>query len=81
MTGVSRALEVDEPRGFMQAVVEEASGKLLGATVLSLEGGELMAVLQMAIEGGVPYTRLRDMVLAHPTLSEGLNNLFAGKPA
>lgn len=81
MSGVARALEVDEPRGFMQAVVDKATGKLLGATVLSLEGGELMAVFQMAIAGGVPYTQLRDMVLAHPTLSEGLNNLFAGEPS
>lgn len=81
MSSVSRALEVDEPRGFMQAVVDKASGQLLGATVLSLEGGELMAVFQMAIAGELTYTHLRDMVLAHPTLAEALNNLFAGKPS
>ncbi len=78
MSYVARALELDETRGLMKAVVEADSGQLLGATVLGIEGGELMAVLQMAIMGKVPYTILRDAVFAHPTLAESLNNLFTG---
>jgi pyruvate/2-oxoglutarate dehydrogenase complex dihydrolipoamide dehydrogenase (E3) component len=76
MSYVSRALEVDETRGFMKAVVDADSGQVLGAAVLGIEGGEMMAVLQMAMMGQVPYTVLRGAVFAHPTLAESLNNLF-----
>ncbi len=76
MTHVARALEVDESRGMMKAVVDAASGEILGATVLGLEGGEVMSMLQIAMMGRLPYTALRDAVFAHPTLAESLNNLF-----
>ena len=49
---------------------------MLGAAVLGIEGGELMAVIQLAMMGQVPYHRLRDAVFAHPTLAESLNTLF-----
>lgn len=78
MSSVARALEMDESRGFMKAIVDIESGQILGATVLGIEGGEIMAVFEMAIMGKVPYTALRDGIFAHPTLAEGLNNLFAG---
>lgn len=77
MSHVARALEVDETRGFMKAIVDAETSQILGATVLGIEGGELMAVFQMAMMGGVPYQKLRDAVFAHPTLAESLNNLFA----
>ncbi|HEX9132703.1 MAG TPA: mercuric reductase [Ktedonobacteraceae bacterium] len=76
MNYVARALEVDEPRGFMKAVVDAESGQILGAAVLGIEGGEIMAMLQLAMMGKLPYTVLRDAVFAHPTLAESLNNLF-----
>ena len=77
MTGVARALEVDETRGFMKAVIDDATGQILGAAVLGIEGGEIMAMLQLAMMGKLPYTTLRNAVFAHPTLAESLNNLFA----
>lgn len=76
MNYVARALEVDESRGFMKAVVDAESGRILGAAVLGIEGGELMSLLQVAMMGKVPYTSLRDGIFAHPTLAESLNNLF-----
>jgi len=76
MSYLARTLEVDETRGFMKAVVDADTGQILGAAVLGVEGGEIMAVLQMAMMGRVPYTILRDAVFAHPTLAESLNNLF-----
>jgi pyruvate/2-oxoglutarate dehydrogenase complex dihydrolipoamide dehydrogenase (E3) component len=76
MNYVARALEVDEPRGFIKAVVDAESGQILGCAVLGIEGGEIMAMLQMAMMGKLPYTVLRDAVFAHPTLAESLNNLF-----
>ncbi len=76
MTHVARALEMDETRGFMKALVDPKSGEILGAVVLGIEGGEVMSVLQMAMMGKVPYSQIRDGVFAHPTLAESLNNLF-----
>jgi pyruvate/2-oxoglutarate dehydrogenase complex dihydrolipoamide dehydrogenase (E3) component len=76
MTSVARALEVDETRGFMKAIIDADTGQILGAAVLGLEGGEVMSMLQLAIMGTLRDTDLRDAVFAHPTLAESLNNLF-----
>jgi pyruvate/2-oxoglutarate dehydrogenase complex dihydrolipoamide dehydrogenase (E3) component len=76
MNYVARALEVDESRGFMKAIVDASTNQILGAAVLGFEGGEIMAQLQIAMMGQLPYTTLRDAVFAHPTLAESLNNLF-----
>ena len=77
MSSVARALEFDEPRGFMKVIVDAGTQQILGAAILGLEGGELMAMLQIAMMGGLPYTALRDAIFAHPTLAESFNNLFA----
>jgi pyruvate/2-oxoglutarate dehydrogenase complex dihydrolipoamide dehydrogenase (E3) component len=76
MSSVARALEVDETRGLMKAVVDSANHQILGAAILGIEGGEVMAALEIAMMGRLPYTALRDGVFAHPTLVESLNNLF-----
>ena len=76
MDYVSRSVEVDESRGLMKAVVDVESRQILGAAVLGLEGGELMAMFEIAMIGRVPYTTLRDATFAHPTLAESLNTLF-----
>ncbi len=70
MTSVARALEVDETRGLMKVIVDAESEEILGATVLGIEGGEVMGALQMAMMGHLKYTALRDGVFAHPTLVE-----------
>jgi pyruvate/2-oxoglutarate dehydrogenase complex dihydrolipoamide dehydrogenase (E3) component len=77
MSHVARALETDESRGFLKALIEPESNRILGAAILGLEGGELMSMLEIAMLGNVPYTVLRDAVFAHPALSESFNNLFA----
>ena len=76
MTSVARALETDETRGFMKAIVDADTNRILGAAILGIEGGEVMSVIQMAMMGKVPYTAIRDAAFAHPTLAESLNNLF-----
>jgi pyruvate/2-oxoglutarate dehydrogenase complex dihydrolipoamide dehydrogenase (E3) component len=76
MESVARAIETGETRGFMKAIVDAGSGAILGAAVLGFEGGELMAMLQIAMLAKLPYTALRDGVFAHPTLAESLNLLF-----
>ena len=76
MSHVARALEVDETRGFMKAIVDAETNQILGAAVLGIEGGEIMSALEIAIMGKLPYIALRDGTFAHPTLAESLNNLF-----
>ncbi len=76
MAHVARAIETGDTRGFMKAVVDAKTKKILGVTVLGPEGGEIMTVLQMAMEGGITYDRIRYCVFAHPLYSESLNNLF-----
>ena len=78
MNHVARALEMDESRGFMKAIVDAATGQILGATVLGIEAGEIMAQFEIAIMGKLSYAALRDGIFAHPTLAEAANNLFAG---
>lgn len=80
MTSAARAIEMFETAGMMKAVVDAQTDLILGATVLGYEGGEVMAVLQMAMIGGVKSAAIRDGVFAHPTMSESLNNLFSSTP-
>jgi pyruvate/2-oxoglutarate dehydrogenase complex dihydrolipoamide dehydrogenase (E3) component len=76
MTGVARAIETSETRGFMKAIVDAKTEQILGCTILGIEGGEIMSMLQIAMMGKVPYTAIKEAVFAHPTLAESLNNLF-----
>lgn len=77
MTHVARAIESGETSGFMKAVVDSKTNKILGASILSVNGGEISSLLHLAITEGVPYTHIRDGIFAHPTFAESLNNLFA----
>ena len=76
MSSVARAVEVDEARGFMKAVVDAESEQIVGCAVLGIEGGELMAAVEIAMLGKLRYPVLRDAIFAHPTLAESLNTLF-----
>ncbi len=71
-----RAPELGETRGFMKAVIDADTDQILGAAILAIEGGEMMAVLQVAMMGKLPYTAIRDGIFAHPTLAEMLSHLF-----
>ena len=60
----------------MQAVVDGASDRILGFTMFGSDAGEVVATVQTAMLAGMSYTGLRDAILAHPTMAEGLNPLF-----
>lgn len=77
MDKVARGIETGHTQGFMKAVVDAKTDKILGAAILAAEGGEVMSVLQMAILGNLTATQLREMIFAHPLYTESLNNLFA----
>ncbi|MBR9776263.1 MAG: dihydrolipoyl dehydrogenase [Cytophagales bacterium] len=76
MKHAGRALETDETSGFFKVLVDPKSKQILGATILSLDGGDVMAVLQMAMVGEVTYDKIQNLPIAHPTLAESLNNLM-----
>jgi len=76
MSGVARAIEISETRGFMKAIVDAKTREILGCTILGVEGGEIMSMLQIAMMGKLPYTAIKEAIFAHPTLAESLNNLF-----
>jgi len=76
MRGVARAQEMSETRGFMKAIVDAKTKQILGCTILGVEGGELMSMLQIAMMGKLSYPVIKEAIFAHPTLAESLNNLF-----
>jgi pyruvate/2-oxoglutarate dehydrogenase complex dihydrolipoamide dehydrogenase (E3) component len=77
MAAVLRARSTGELRGFMKALVDARTDQILGFTMFGPEAGEVMAVVQTAMLAGMPYTGLRDAILAHPTMAEGLGPLFS----
>src|SRR5947209_7244064 len=75
-----RARTLSETRGFLKAVVEAESDRILGFTAFAVGAGDIMSAVQIAMIGGVTYTALRDAVLTHPTLTHGLLALFSSAP-
>ena len=78
---VLRSRTTSETRGFMKALVAANSDRILGFIMFGADAGEVMAVVQTAILAGMPYTGLRDAIIAHPTMAEGLGGLFSNVPA
>lgn len=74
---IPRARTLREQEGLMKALIAADDDRILGFAMLGAQAGEVMAAVQMAMLGGLPFTALRDGILAHPTLAEGLNMLFA----
>jgi pyruvate/2-oxoglutarate dehydrogenase complex dihydrolipoamide dehydrogenase (E3) component len=77
MVAVLRTRTLSETRGFMKALIDTESDRILGFTAFGVDAGEIMASVQIAMIAQLPYTTLRDAVLAHPTLLEGLIPLFS----
>jgi pyruvate/2-oxoglutarate dehydrogenase complex dihydrolipoamide dehydrogenase (E3) component len=80
MTGVRRTATTDETQGFMKVLVGGSDDRILGFTMIGAEAGEVMAPVQTAMLADLPYPRLRDAILAHPTMAEGLGDLFSNVP-
>jgi len=81
MAAVLRAMTISETRGFMKILVDTTSDRILGFTMFGSEAGEIMTTIQIAMLTGTPYTVLRDAIIAHPTMSEGLVFLLFAVPA
>ena len=75
-----RAMTISETRGFMKALIDTASDRILGFTMFGSGAGDVMAAVQMSMLAGLPYTALRDAVIAHPTMPEGLIPLLLAVP-
>lgn len=78
MAAIPRAKTLGETKGFMKAVIDAKTNLILGASLFCVEAGEVLCSIQVAMMANLPYTALRDGMFAHPTVAEGLNNLFAG---
>jgi len=81
MIAVLRTRTLSETRGFLKALIDTDSDRILGFTALGVEGGEIIATVQVAMLAGMPYTALRDTIFTHPTMLEGLIPLFAAVPS
>src|SRR5713101_4304088 len=81
MAAVLRTRTLSETRGLMKAVISEDTDEILRFTAFGTQAGELMAIVQTAMLAKLPYTALRDAVLTHPTMAEGLTLLFSVVPA
>jgi pyruvate/2-oxoglutarate dehydrogenase complex dihydrolipoamide dehydrogenase (E3) component len=80
MAHVIRARTLWETRGFMKALIDTKSDRILGFAAFGVNAGEIMPAVQIAMSAGLPYTLLRDSVIAHPTIAEGLGPLFSSLP-
>src|SRR5215470_14643336 len=81
MTAVLRTHTTGETTGSMKVLVEAVGASILGFTMIGADAGEVIAAVQTAMLGGLPYMLFRDAILTHPTMAEGLNALFATIPA
>jgi pyruvate/2-oxoglutarate dehydrogenase complex dihydrolipoamide dehydrogenase (E3) component len=81
MAAVMRASTMSETQGFLKALVETDSDRILGFTGFGVDVGEVLSSVQIAMMAGLPYTALRDAMLTHPTLVEGLIPLFSSAPS
>ena len=73
---IAKLIYLRYPDNRVKALIDEESGQILGCTVLGLEGGEVMTMVQVAMMGRLPYAALRDGTFSHPGLGECLNTLF-----
>jgi pyruvate/2-oxoglutarate dehydrogenase complex dihydrolipoamide dehydrogenase (E3) component len=80
MVAILRTRTLSETRGFLKALIDIESDRILGFTALGVEAGEIIAAVQVAMLAGLPYTVLRDAIFTHPTMLEGLIPLFAAVP-
>jgi pyruvate/2-oxoglutarate dehydrogenase complex dihydrolipoamide dehydrogenase (E3) component len=80
MSAVLRTEATDQTQGFMKVLVGGSDDRILGFTMIGSEAGEVMPTVQTAMLANLPYWRLRDAVLVHPTIAEGLGPLFSNVP-
>jgi pyruvate/2-oxoglutarate dehydrogenase complex dihydrolipoamide dehydrogenase (E3) component len=81
MVAVLRTRTISETRGFLKALIDTDSDRILGFTALGVEAGEIIATVQVGMLAGLPYTALRDTIFTHPTMLEGLIPLFSAVPS
>lgn len=71
LSAVYRARTLSETRGFMKALIDTGSDRILGFSMFGVEAGEVLATVQVAMLAGFPYTTLRDAIFTDPTMVEG----------
>jgi pyruvate/2-oxoglutarate dehydrogenase complex dihydrolipoamide dehydrogenase (E3) component len=79
MLAVLRARTLSETRGFLKALIAP-DDRILGFTAFGTVAGEFLPAVQLAMANNLPYTAIRDLIITHPTLAEGLVSLFSAVP-
>ena len=74
---IPKAQVSGQPSGLLKAVVDGENGKILGVHLFCEESHEMINLVKLAMDAGLPYTALCDMIYTHPTMSEAFNDLFA----
>ena len=72
-------MPTDETRGMLKTVIDPETNQIVSFSAIAVEGGEIMSVVQMAMSGDLTWMDLRDGIFAHPSWSEGLNNIWGGE--
>jgi len=76
-SAIPKAQVINETKGILKAVIDAKTNKILGAMLFCAESYEVINVIKLAMDAGLPYTFLRDQVYTHPTMTESLNDLFS----
>jgi len=74
---IPKAQVLNQPRGLLKAVIDQETGRILGAMLFCEESHEMINIVKLAMDLDVHYTVLRDQIFTHPTMSEALNDLFS----
>jgi pyruvate/2-oxoglutarate dehydrogenase complex dihydrolipoamide dehydrogenase (E3) component len=77
---ILRTRTLSETKGFLKALVDTKSERILGFTAVAVDAGEMLPAVQVAMLAELPYTALRDAIFAHPSMAEGIISLFAAVP-
>jgi len=80
LSAVLRTAATDETQGFMKVLVAGSNDRILRFTMIGSEAGEVLAAVQTAMPANLPYWKLRDAILVHPTIAEGLGPLLSNVP-
>ncbi len=77
VAAIPRARVMNDTRGVLKAIVDNKTQRILGASLLCVDSHEMINIVKMVMDAGLPYSILRDQIFTHPSMSESLNDLFS----
>ncbi|ENE7311491.1 pyridine nucleotide-disulfide oxidoreductase, partial [Escherichia coli] len=77
VAAIPRARVMNDTRGVLKAIVDNKTQRILGASLLCVDSHEMINIVKMVMDAGLPYSILHDQIFTHPSMSESLNDLFS----